>query len=285
MSIGLILEGGGMRGAYTAGVLDVLAENNIFLPNIYAVSAGACNALSYISKQNKRNYEIYTKYASDKRYMSFSSLVKKGNVFDFDFIFGELSNELLPFDYEEFFRSSMNIIAGTTDCMTGKPVFFDKNDMQDDFTAVKASSSLPLVSKPVKFSGMYLLDGGVSAPIPIERAIEDGSHKNIVVLTREKEFYKTKRDMPKFVLERKYRHYPELVRAMLERPEVYNNEKKLCYSEQENGHAFVIEPSKPVTIGRYCTKSDKLEELYDLGVEDTKSKLSDLRRFMALNSF
>ena len=179
----------------------------------------------------------------------------------------------------------MNIIAGTTDCMTGKPVFFDKNDMQDDFTAVKASSSLPLVSKPVKFSGMYLLDGGVSAPIPIERAIEDGSHKNIVVLTREKEFYKTKRDMPKFVLERKYRHYPELVRAMLERPEVYNNEKKLCYSEQENGHAFVIEPSKPVTIGRYCTKSDKLEELYDLGVEDTKSKLSDLRRFMALNSF
>lgn len=285
MSIGLILEGGGMRGAYTAGVLDVLAENNIFLPNIYAVSAGACNALSYISKQNKRNYEIYTKYASDKRYMSFSSLVKKGNIFDFDFIFGELSNELLPFDYEEFFRSSMNIIAGTTDCMTGKPVFFDKNDMQDDFTAVKASSSLPLVSKPVKFSGMYLLDGGVSAPIPIERAIEDGSHKNIVVLTREKEFYKTKRDMPKFVLERKYRHYPELVRAMLERPEVYNNEKKLCYSEQENGHAFVIEPSKPVTIGRYCTKSDKLEELYDLGVEDTKSKLSDLRRFMALNSF
>ncbi len=285
MSIGLILEGGGMRGAYTAGVLDVLAENNIFLPNIYAVSAGACNALSYISKQNKRNYEIYTKYASDKRYMSFSSLVKKGNVFDFDFIFGELSNELLPFDYEEFFRSSMNIIAGTTDCMTGKSVFFDKNDMQDDFTAVKASSSLPLVSKPVKFKGMYLLDGGVSAPIPIERAIEDGSHKNIVVLTREKEFYKTKRDMPKFVLERKYRHYPELVRAMLERPEVYNNEKKLCYSEQENGHAFVIEPSKPVTIGRYCTKSDKLEELYDLGVEDTKSKLSDLRRFMALNSF
>lgn len=285
MSIGLILEGGGMRGAYTAGVLDVLAENNIFLSNIYAVSAGACNALSYISKQNKRNYEIYTKYASDKRYMSFSSLLRKGNIFNFDFIFGEMTDKLLPFDYQEFFRSHMNITAGTTDCMTGKPVFFDKKDMQEDFTAVIASSSLPVVSKPVKFHGMYLLDGGVAAPIPIERAIEDGFHKNIIVLTREKEFYKTKGDMPKFILERKYRHYPELIRAMLERPEVYNNEKRLCYSEQEKGNAFVVEPSKPVTIGRYCTEPDKLQELYNMGAEDAKNKLSDMRRFIALNSF
>ena len=144
---------------------------------------------------------------------------------------------------------------------------------------------MPVVSKPVKFHGMYLLDGGVAAPIPIERAIEDGFHKNIIVLTREKEFYKTKGDMPKFILERKYRHYPELIRAMLERPEVYNNEKRLCYSEQEKGNAFVVEPSKPVTIGRYCTEPDKLQELYNMGAEDAKNKLSDMRRFIALNSF
>ncbi len=285
MSISLILEGGGTRGAYTAGVLDVFAENNIFFPDTYGVSAGACNALSYISKQKKRNYRIFTEYASDKRYMSVSSLLKTGSIFGFDFIFGELANELLPFDYGEFFKSSMNIFAGTTDCETGKPVFFSKEDMKDDFTAVMASSSLPLVSHIVSFRGKHLLDGGVTAPIPIDYAIDNGSRKNVVVLTREKDYYKTKSDAPKFVLQRKYKNYPALVKAMMERAEVYNTEKKRCYSEQEKGNAFVIEPSQPVTVGRYCTKPDKLEQLYQLGVEDAKNKLIDLRRFIALNNF
>ena len=147
MSICLILEGGGTRGAYTAGVLDVLTENNIFCQTIYGVSAGACNALSYISKQSKRNYEIFTKYACDKRYMSFSSLLKTGSLFGFEFIFGELADKLLPFDYGEFFKSSMNILAGATDCETGRAVFFDKRDMEEDFKPLIASSSLPMVTK------------------------------------------------------------------------------------------------------------------------------------------
>lgn len=284
MSISLILEGGGTRGAYTAGVLDVLAENNIFFQTIYGVSAGACNAVSYISKQNGRNHRIFTEYACDKRYMSFSSLIKTGSIFGFDFMFGELANELLPFDYGEFFRSSMNILAGATDCDTGKAVFFDKRDMEDGLIPLIASSSLPMVTKIVDFRGRHLLDGGIAAPIPIDCSINDGFRKNVVVLTREKEFFKTKSDVSKTALKIKYRKYPELIRAMLNRAEVYNKEKKLCYSEQENGNAFVIEPSQPVTIGRYCTKPDKLEEVYSLGVEDAKNKLADLRRFIALNS-
>ena len=272
MSISLILEGGGTRGAYTAGVLDVLAENNIFFQTIYGVSAGACNAVSYISKQNGRNHRIFTEYACDKRYMSF------------DFMFGELANELLPFDYGEFFRSSMNILAGATDCDTGKAVFFDKRDMEDGLIPLIASSSLPMVTKIVDFRGRHLLDGGIAAPIPIDHAINDGFTKNVVVLTREKEFFKKKSDVSPIALKIKYRKYPELIRAMLNRAEVYNQEKKLCYSEQENGNAFVIEPSQPITIGRYCTKPDMLEEVYNLGVEDAKNRLADLRRFIALNS-
>ncbi len=284
MSISLILEGGGTRGAYTAGVLDVLAENNIFCQTIYGVSAGACNALSYISKQNKRNYEIFTKYACDKRYMSFSALVKTGSIFGFDFIFGELADKLLPFDYGEFFKSSMNILAGATDCETGKAVFFDKKDMEEDFRPLIASSSLPMVTNIVDFKGKYLLDGGVVAPIPIDYAMNDGFTKNIVVLTRENEYRKKKSDVPKIALKMKYREYPELVKAMLNRANVYNSEKELCYAEQEKGNALVIEPSQPVTIGRYCTKPDKLEEVYQLGVTDAKNRLADMRRFIALNS-
>ena len=284
MSISLILEGGGTRGAYTAGVLDVLTENNIFCQTIYGVSAGACNALSYISKQNKRNYEIFTKYACDKRYMSFSALVKTGSIFGFDFIFGELADKLLPFDYGEFFKSSMNILAGATDCETGKAVFFDKKDMEEDFRPLIASSSLPMVTNIVDFKGKYLLDGGVVAPIPIDYAMNDGFTKNIVVLTRENEYRKKKSDVPKIALKMKYREYPELVKAMLNRANVYNSEKELCYAEQEKGNALVIEPSQPVTIGRYCTKPDKLEEVYQLGVTDAKNRLADMRRFIALNS-
>lgn len=286
MSINLILEGGGTRGAYTAGVLDVLAENHIFFPTVYGISAGACNALSYISKQNRRNYKIFTEYASDKRYMSLATLIKTGSIFGFDFIFGELANTLLPFDYDEFFKSNMNIIAGATDCLTGKAVFFDKNDMQQDFSAVIASSSLPVVSKPVKFDGKYLLDGGVAAPIPIEYAIKDGFHKNVIVLTREKEYIKpAKSDVPKLILKQKYKQYPALIRAIQERPSVYNREREMCYREQSDGNALVIEPSQPVTIGRYCTDPIKLDQLYHLGVEDAKNKLPDLRRFLALNNF
>ena len=284
MSISLILEGGGTRGAYTAGVLDVLAENNIFFQTIYGVSAGACNAVSYISKQIGRNHRIFTEYACDKRYMSFGSLLKTGSIFGFDFMFGELANELLPFDYNEFFESSMNIFAGATDCETGKAVFFDKRDMEDDLTPLIASSSLPMVTKIVDFNGKHLLDGGVAAPIPIDHAINEGFTKNVVVLTREKEFFKKKSDVPKIAMKIKYKKYPELINAMLNRAEVYNKEKKLCYSEQEKGNAFVIEPSKPLTIGRYCTKPDMLEAVYNMGVEDCKSKLADLRRFIALNS-
>ena len=153
MSISLILEGGGTRGAYTAGVLDVLSENNIFCQTIYGVSAGACNALSYISKQNGRNKKIFTEYACDKRYMSFGSLLKTGSIFGFEFMFGELADELLPFDYGEFFKSSMNIFAGATDCETGKAVFYDKRDMEDDFKPLIASSSLPSLD----FSALYCL--------------------------------------------------------------------------------------------------------------------------------
>ena len=142
-----------MRGAYTSGVLEVLLQNDIEFPNVYGISAGACNALSYVSKQKKRNYDIFYNYIADKRYISVENLHKTGSLFGFDFLFGELFHELLPFDYETFFSSAVNLKVGATDLKTGQTIYFDKANLDEDFTAVAASSSLPFVSNIVSYQG------------------------------------------------------------------------------------------------------------------------------------
>ena len=285
MSMGLILEGGGNRCAFTAGVLDFLSQNNIFLPVTYAVSAGACNGMSYLSKQQKRNYRIFTEYAADKRYSSLKLLITTGSLFGFDFIFGELSH-LLPFDFEEFYKTSMQIKVLATDCETGKPVVFTKEDMKDEnLTPLIASASLPVVAKIVDYDGHKLLDGGVSAPIPIEYAINDGVDRNVIVMTRDAGYFKSnKPEFSPFLLRRKYKKYPALVDAIVHRSEVYNREKNLCISEQEAGRAIIIQPSRPINIKRQCKDRHEMEDLYNLGVEDAKKQLVEINRFVALNS-
>ena len=285
MSVGLILEGGGNRGAYTAGVLDVLSENDIYIPVTYAVSAGACNAMSYLSKQIKRNYDIYTQYAGDKRYSSLRLLRKTGSLFGFDFIFGELADKLLPFDYEEFYRTSMKLIAVSTNIETGEPEFFPSSEMKESLAPLIASASLPVVANIVEYKGKKLLDGGVSSPIPIDRAIKDGITRNIVVLTRDRDYIKKdKPDFPLFYLRRRYKKYPKLVEAMVNRARVYNAQRELCFKEEEEGRAIVIAPSEPINIKRNCKSTDKLEEIYNMGVADTQKALVEINRFMALNS-
>ena len=285
MSIGLILEGGGNRGAYTAGVLDVLAENDIYIQDTYAVSAGACNAVSYLSKQPKRNYRIYTEYADDKRYSSWRLLWKTGSLFGFDFIFGELTQTLLPFDYDEFHRTSMRLHIGTTDVRTGQPVFFTKETIcPDDMRTLTASASLPVVANIVEYEGYELLDGGISEPIPLPAALKDGITKNIVVLTRDRSYVKkNKPDFPLFYLRRRYKAYPKLVEAMVQRASRYMQERTLCYQEQERENAIVIEPSRPITIKRQCRDTALLEEIYQLGVRDANNRLVEINRFLAMN--
>ena len=246
MCIGLILEGGGNRGAYTAGVLDVLCRNDIYIPVTYAVSAGACNAMSYLSKQIKRSYRIYTEYSFDKRYCSLRNLRKTGCLFGYDFIFGELAKELIPFDYEEFDRTTMKLFTCSTDVETGEAVFFDSKGLTQDMRPLIASCSLPVVSNIVEYKGRKLLDGGVASPIPIDKAISDGITRNIAVLTRDAGYVKKdKPDFPLIYLRHRYKSYPRLVEAMVNRPKVYNRQRELCYSEQNAGRAIIIQPSKP----------------------------------------
>jgi predicted patatin/cPLA2 family phospholipase len=277
VSIGLVLEGGGMRGAYTSGVLDVFLDEEIFFPKVYGVSAGACNALSYVSRQKGRNRQIFSKYATDNRYVSVKNLQEKGSLFDFDFLFGELFHELIPFDYQTFYHSSMQLFVGATDLMSGMEVYYPKESLDETFTAVKASSSLPFLSQVVKLDGKFLLDGGIAAPIPLERSIFDGNQFHVVVLTRDYSYRKDlKPDFSPAMLRTVYGQYPGMISAMMVRPETYNSELQVVRRQEQAGKVLAIRPSRPIDISRYEKDPQKLENIYQLGVQDAKKKLPQI---------
>jgi len=266
---GLVLEGGGMRGLYTAGVLDFFLEEDLIFAYVIGVSAGASNAVSYISRQKGRNKIVNTAFLDDWRYMSIKNLVKNGSLFGMDFIFDEIPKKRVPFDYETFFKSPITFKVGVTDCKTGKPLYFDKSEMDEKFTALRASISLPFVSPIVHYRGYHLLDGGITDPIPLRQAIADGYQKNVVVLTRNKGYQKKPISQPlRLLLKKKYRDYPNLIAAMLNRYQIYN--KTLIYIDQleQKGQIAVIRPSKKLTVNRLEKNAAKLNDLYELGYHD-----------------
>ena len=284
MATGLVLEGGGTRGSYTAGVLDVFLEKGIEFPSVYGISAGACNAVSYISKQPKRNLEIFYKYIGDERYLSVANLRKTGSLFGFGFIFGELSHQLVPLDYETFQNSPVKFRVGATNVVTGKVVYFDKEDITFPMDVLRASASLPMISPIVDYKGYHLLDGGVACPIPIERSIFDGNEKNVLVLTRDITYRKRARpEFPRAVLRSVYRDYPKLVDAMMNRPDVYNSQLDLITRLEKEGKAVVVRPSSPLAVGRYEKNREKLLEIYKLGRKDALKKLAEIRSFLQEN--
>lgn len=284
MATGLVLEGGGTRGSYTAGVLDVFLEKGIEFPSVYGISAGACNAVSYISKQPKRNLEIFYKYIGDERYLSVANLRKTGSLFGFGFIFGELSHQLVPLDYETFQNSPVKFRVGATNVVTGKVVYFNKEDITFPMDVLRASASLPMISPIVDYKGYHLLDGGVACPIPIERSIFDGNEKNVLVLTRDITYRKRARpEFPRAVLRSVYRDYPKLVDAMMNRPDVYNSQLDLIARLEKEGKAVVVRPSSPLAVGRYEKNREKLLEIYKLGRKDALKKLAEIRSFLQEN--
>lgn len=281
MATGLVLEGGGTRGSYTAGVLDVFLERGIEFPSVYGISAGACNAVSYISKQPRRNLEIFYRFIGDERYLSVTNLRKTGSLFGFGFIFGELSHQLVPLDYETFQQSPVKFYAGATNVVTGRAVFFGKEEITFPMDVLRASASLPMISTIVDYKGYQLLDGGVACPIPIERSIFDGNEKNVIVLTRDNTYRKSQRpEFPRAVLKAMYRDYPKLVDAMMVRSETYNSQLDLIARLEREGKALVIRPSRPLLVGRYEKDREKLLDIYKLGRRDALEKLREIQEVL-----
>ncbi|MCL2697802.1 MAG: patatin family protein [Oscillospiraceae bacterium] len=265
----LVLEGGGTRGFYSAGVFEAFMDAGIMFPYIAGVSAGAANALTYVAGQRGRNRQIVENYVGDKKYVSRRNLFRYGSLFGYDFIFGTIPNTHIFWDREVFESTDICFLTGAIDCNTGKTVWFEKCEITAGFPVTVASCSVPLAAKIVKYNGINLLDGGVSSPIPIEKSIEDGNEFHVIVLTRnqgyEKEAFRHNRILKLF-----YRKYPNLITAILNRHEVYNRQLALCEQLEREGKAVIIRPQIPLSVERAGTDIKQLLALYDEGHEEGK---------------
>ena len=261
---GLILEGGGMRGVFTCGVLDCLMDRGIRFPYTIGVSAGACNGLSYMSSQRGRarysNIDLLEKY----RYISFKHLIFKGNIMDFDLLFDDFPNRIIPYDYPALAACEERFEMVTTSCRTGRACYFEeKNDPDRIIDIVKASSSLPFVSPISYVDGEPMLDGGIADSIPLLRARELGFDNNLVVLTRNKGYRKSEGAI--HLLPFIYGRYPQLREAIRRRNVLYNEQLALVERLEDEGTLTVLRPERPIEVGRIERDTRKLAALYDEG--------------------
>lgn len=281
--IGLVLPGGGMRGVYTSGVVDFFLHKNVNFPYIIGVSAGACNGSAYLSRQQGLGKTLYTKYLHDKRYVNFKNVFKNNNsILGMDFIFDEIPNKLEPFDFDSFNKANEKFIITATDCDSGKAVYFNKDDSLDLLKAIRASSSLPFVSPMVEYLDMNLLDGALSDPIPIKKSQTDGNNKNIVVLTRKKQSNKKTRYIRRLA-KRFYPDHPQIIDAIANFHDIYNDSLKYIYNQQKNGEVLVIAPSEPIKLNAISTNYANINKLYQLGYDDASNAYNSLLNYSNSN--
>lgn len=253
-----------MRGVFTSGVLDAFMKHGVYFRYVVAVSAGACNGMSYISRQPRRarlsNIDMLAKYD----YIGLRHLVTQGCVFDQSLLYDRFPNELIPFDYNEFFRHSEGFEVVTTNCLTGRAEYLtESQDTRRACDIVRASSSLPYVSKIVEIDGVPMLDGGIVDSIPVMRAIDTGHTTNVVISTRNMGFRETSRDrkIPNFI----YKRYPRLRVALSHRIEAYNRQLQLIEDLEREGRIVCIRPQQPMEVRRIEKDTQKLERLYEEG--------------------
>lgn len=275
----LVLEGGGMKGIYTAGVLDFFLDKGIEFSNCYGVSAGICHACSYLSRQKKRAYRIAVKYLKEKDYCSYYSLLKTGDLFGADFCYNRIPNELDIYNYEEFEKYKGKAYAVVTNIETGQPEYHRLLDMRKDIQWVRASCSLPLVSNNVEIDGAYYLDGGISDSIPIRKSIEDGNKKNVVVLTKHTGFVR-KPSSHMGLIKLRYHKYPMVIENMKNRHEAYNETMEFLEEEEKKGNIFVIRPQYDSHLGRLEKDKRKLRALYKQGYKDAEQSYEAMKQYL-----
>ena len=276
---GLVLEGGGMRGVFTSGVLDAFMKHQLYFRYVVAVSAGACNGLSYASHQPRRarlsNIDMLVKYD----YLSLKHLIRQGCIFDPELLYDRFPNELIPYDYNTFFSNDMTFEMVVTNCLSGRAEYLEEHEgnRQRLLDICRASSSLPYVSKIIDVDGSLYLDGGIVDSIPVMRAIETGHERNVLVLTRNRGYRKTGRDLkiPPFI----YRHYPRLRVVLSRRIKEYNRQLEMVEQMEARGEVLCIRPERPLEVDRIEKDPVKLEALYEegfrLGDEFCESYLSE----------
>lgn len=276
----IVLEGGGLRGAFTSGVLEYFLENNVIFDRVVGVSAGACVGASYISKQIGRNRKVNVEYPSDKRYMGFRHLITTGSYFNMKFVFEEIPNQLVPFDEQAFYKnpSEFDVIATSLD--NGQSVVFSRKDFKNISLnkALVASSSIPMLAKPVDINGKLYFDGGVSDSIPVKYALSR-HEKAVVVLTRPRGYRKEKLSN-KLLYEVTFRKYPEFLKVLLSRNEEYNQTLDFCDQMEKEGKLFIIAPSPEFMIGRTEQNFEKRLNLYNHGYMLGGQEFENMKAFL-----
>jgi len=264
---GLVLEGGGMRGVFTSGVLDAFMKYELYFPYVAAVSAGACNGLSYMSRQPRRarysNIDMLRKYG----YISLKHLIERGSIFDPNVLYERFPAEIVPFDYKTYAENPAIYEMVTTNCLTGLAEYLsEKHDARRLTAIAKASSSLPYVAQITKVDGIPMLDGGIVDSIPVLRATSQGHPFNVVVMTRNKGYRSSEPDMkiPPII----YKEFPRLRVALSHRVEVYNEQLETVECMERWGEILIIRPQRKMEVGRTCSDIEKLERLYEEGFRE-----------------
>ena len=272
---GLVLEGGGTRSFYSAGVFDAFMEGDLMFPYIAGVSAGAANVISYISGQLGRTRQVVAHYVGDKRYVSKRNLLKLGTLFGNDFIFHTIPQRHVAMDWAVFHRQKLHFYTGAFDCIAGVTRWFGKEHVDPELRATIASCALPLVSPIAVYQGMQLLDGGLADPIPIEKSLSDGNRFHVVVLTRNRGYRKAP-FAPLFLAKGRYRAYPRLVETLRLRHEIYHRQLAICEQLERAGKAILIRPRETLRVHRTGSDVPKLLQLYDEGVAEGREALPQI---------
>ncbi len=277
---GLVLEGGGMKGIYTAGVLEFFLDKDLEFSSCYGVSAGACHLCSFLSKQKKRAYRVAVNYLDNKKYCGAFSLLTTGNLFGVDMCYDLIPNYLDPYDFEAFEKYEGKAYAVVTNIRTGEAEYMQLKDMHEDIRAIRASSSMPLVSRKVKIGDEYYLDGGIADSIPVARSIADGNEKNVVVMTKEIG-YRRKPESNLTVLKARYAKYPKVYERMKERDKQYNDTLDDLEEWEKEGKVFIIRPRKKSEVGRIEKDKSKLDGLYEEGYRDAEECYVELLEYLS----
>lgn len=276
---GLVLEGGGMRGIYTAGVLDFFLEKNMEFASCYGVSAGAAHLCSYISKQKGRAYRVSVDYLKDKEYCSAKSLLTTGDLFGEKMCYDRIPNELDLYDYAAAEQYPGKCYAVVTNIETGRAEYIRLRDLHKDIAAIRASASLPLVSRNVEIDGKLYLDGGIADAIPIQRSILSGNRKNVVIMTKEVG-YRRKPATHLGLIRMRYAKYPKMYDLMRDRHIRYNETLDYLANQVKNGQAFLIQPKTDIGVGRIDKDKDKLHALYEQGYQDAVNCYKELKAYL-----
>ncbi len=278
---GLVLEGGGMRGMYTCGILDVLMEKGIYLDGMVGVSAGIAFGCNYKSRQPGRALRYNVRFARDKRYSGLQSLIKTGNYYNAYFAYKLVPTHYDVFDYNVFDDSPMECYAVCFDVKTGEGVYQRLTHVDSEFFEwVRASASMPVVAQPVAVGGRLLLDGGLADSIPLQFMIGKGYERNVVILTREQGYRKTA-EHGMWLMKLLLRKFPKVIEALKHRPAHYNQQLQFVREQERQGKAFVFRPLKPLDVSRTTHDAAEMNRVYQQGREEALQRLDELKKFLA----